>query len=77
MATENLTNLELGVLQELVWNVIETLQTDGEDRSDNPVFTGYCNLYAKLGGTPPAPTEPKLSPAARESAQDKLNQSSW
>ena len=70
----NLTSLELGVLQELVWGAIESLQTDGVDTSDNPVFVGYCNLYAKLGGTPPAPTEPKLSPAARESAISLANE---
>ena len=65
----NLTHLELGVLLELVYNAIESLQTDGEDRCDNPVFIAYCNLYAKLGGTPPAPSqEDEISPAARESA---------
>lgn len=64
----NLTSLELGVLQELVWGVIESLQTDGADRPDNPNFIGYCNLYRKLGGNPPEPIEPELSPAARQSA---------
>ena len=68
MSNANLTNLELGVLQELVWGVIESLQTDGADRAENPTFVAYCNLYAKLGGTPPAPQEPELSETARQSA---------
>lgn len=69
MSNANLTNIELGVLQELVWGVIESLQTDGVNTSDNPAFIGYCNLYRKLGGNPPAPhQEDKISPAARQSA---------
>ena len=68
MSHDKLTNIELGVLQELVWNVIDTLQTSGDDRADNPTFVAYCNLYRKLRGTPPAPhSEDEISPAPRES----------
>ena len=69
MTTVNLTCPELATLREMVWNAIESLQTSGDDRPDNPTFAYYCNLYAKLGGTPPAPTEDEgISPAARQSS---------
>ena len=68
MSHDKLTNIELGVLQELVWSVIDTLQTDGVDTADNPDFIAYSNLYGKLGGTPPAPSEPKISETARQSS---------
>ena len=68
MSHANLTNIELEVLQELVWNVIDSIQSDGADRADNPTFVAVSNLYAKLGGTPPAPQEPELSETARQSA---------
>ncbi len=61
MNSDELTNIEKGVLAELVWGAIESLQTDGEDRPDNPAFVGYCNLYRKLGGNPPAPREPEFN----------------
>ena len=69
MTNLNLAASELATLQEMVWNAIESLQTSGDDRASNPTFAYYCNLYAKLGGTPPIPTEGEgISPAARQSA---------
>ena len=53
--SDELTNIERGVLLELVYGVIDSMQTDGVDTIDNPNFVAYCNLYQKLGGTPPAP----------------------
>ena len=67
MSNVNLSHPELATLQEMVWGAIESLQTDGEDTADHPTFTHYCNLYAKLGGTPPAPTE-EISPVTRSCA---------
>ena len=69
MTNLNLAASELATLQEMVWGAIESLQTSGDDRASNPTFIFYCNLYAKLGGTPPAPTEGEgISPAARQSS---------
>ncbi len=66
MTNLNLTSSELAALQEMVWGALESLQTDGDDRADNPTFTFYCNLYAKLGGTPPAAGEDEISPGPRQ-----------
>ena len=67
----SLTTSQQSTLREMVWNAIESLQTDGEDRPDNPWFGYYCDLYLNLGGNPPAPQEPKLSETARHSANDQ------
>lgn len=69
MTTVNLTSPELATLREMVWNAIDSLRTSGEDTADNPTFIFYCNLYAKLGGTPPTPDrDEEISPAAQQSA---------
>ncbi len=68
MSNNKLTDIELAVLQEMVWQAIESLQTDGRDSLDDSAFVVYSNIYAKLGCTPPAPREPQISESERQSA---------
>ena len=74
MTTVNLTSPELATLREMVWNAIESLQTDGDDRTSNPTFAFHCQLYAQLGGTPPTPhQDEEITPTAQQSAIDLAN----
>lgn len=59
----NLTPRELEALQELVWNVLDSLATDGESDPETVTYSFWKTLHAKIKGSPPMDDTPQISAA--------------